>query len=194
MRLHHSRIRSVRSISSLAVAIIVFAGCGDDGNSSPEAGDQVVTLPTDAAGAEEVAEEMADEMVTQLEEQQATSGGGSATLVVGDQTWSFGSVLCGFGPEQIGDPEAEFVLSAIQDGLQLYVSIDGYGHSITLDDVQNFSDPSVSLANASDLGAAPPEEFIIVDGKSVRATTGFMDMSDESNLETIEGTLTATCP
>ena len=90
---------------------------------------------------------------------------------------------------------AEFVLSSLQDGLQLYVSIDSFGHSVTLNDIQDFENPSVSLTADSFTAQATggPDQFVEVDGNDVSATADFVDDTTDS-LEGTEGTLTATCP
>ena len=74
-------------------------------------------------------------------------GGGGATFTANGETWEFPSVLCAFGEDQIGQPGGVFNLSAIADGLQLYVSIDdsGAAHSLSLNDIEDFENPSVSL-------------------------------------------------
>ena len=61
------------------------------------------------------------------ERHEAATGGGSKTLTVGDENWTFEPVLCALGPEEIGQEGAEFVLSSIQDGEQMFVSIDVLG-------------------------------------------------------------------
>lgn len=123
-------------------------------------------------------------------------GGGGATLTVGDESWTFDSVLCAFGEDEIGQEGAELVVSSIQDGLQLYVSIDSFGHSTTLDDVEDFENPSVGLlagGPVASLGGGE-EEFIDVDGRDVTAEAQFTDaLANEPNAMTA-GTLDATRP
>lgn len=131
-------------------------------------------------------EEMVEGMVDDLEEQQQAQGGGSATLTVGDEEWTFDSVLCAFGEEEIGQEGAEVVVSSIQDGLQFYVSVDDFGHSVSLNDVENFEDPSVAIS--SDFAA---DDFIEVDGKDVSGEVLFVD---EEGGPVGEGSFEATCP
>jgi hypothetical protein len=189
-----------RSLIALFAALaLVAVSCGDDGGTdaadapsadagaadadSADAGD---STPEDAA--EDSAADMAEDLVDDLAETQASQGGGSATLTVGDQTWTFDSVLCAFGEEMIGQEGAVFNLSSIQDGLQMYASIDSFGHSVSLDDIEDFQNPSVSLSSAFGAG-----EFIQLDGKNVSAEIGFMDGTTDDFAE-IPGTFTATCP
>jgi hypothetical protein len=177
----------VRMVMALVVAGLVLTACGG-GESTTTAGvaDQDQAAP-DTQDTAADAEEMAEDMAENLEETQEAVGGGSATLVVGDQTWAFDSVLCAFGEEQIGQEGAEFNMSAIQDGLQLYASIDSFGHSVSLNDIENFAEPSVALE------AFPGDAEIALDGKSVSATASFVDSTSDS-FEGVEGTLEATCP
>ena len=78
------------------------------------------------------------------------------------------------------------MLSSIQDGLQVYVSIDSFGHSIDINDIEDFENPSVSLSTEGD-------DFILLDGKSVSAEAGFVDFSGDDFTST-PGTFEATCP
>ena len=203
-------MRKAMIVHAVMVAAITLAGCGGDDTTDPASeeatGGATATTAPDAAtspapsdleaSAAASAQDMADDMVEDLEDTQEAVGGGGATLAVGDESWTFDSVLCAFGEEEIGQEGAELVVSSIQDGLQLYVSIDQFGHSITLDDVEDFENPSVSLLAGSpvtSLGGGE-EEFIDVDGKDVTAEAQFTDaLSDDLNAMT-PGTLEATCP
>ena len=91
-----------------------------------------------------------------------------------------------FGEDEIGQEGAEFVLSSIQDGMQMYVSIDSFGHSVSLDDIQDFENPKVGLTAFGD-------GFVEVDGKNVRATAEFSDTTGD-DFTMVEGTFEATCP
>lgn len=186
-----------RHLAAFAALALVLAACGGS-EADPEVATDfpatTVALPADADEALEQAEElaenaeqMADDMVENLEEQQAAQGGGSATLTVGDQTWEFDSVLCAFGEDEIGQEGAELVVSSLQDGLQFYVSIDSFGHMVSLDDVSDFENPSVSL---STFGS---DDFIVVDGKNVSGEAGFMDSNSDS-MDTVDGSFQVTCP
>lgn len=134
----------------------------------------------------EDAEAFGDGVADQLEAAQNAAGGGGATLTVGDETWTFDSLLCAFGPDEIGQEGAEFVVSSLQDGTQFYVSIDSFGHSVSLDDIENFADPSVSLRSTGD-------DFIVLDGKNFSGAAEFMDGTTDS-FETTSGTFSGTCP
>ncbi len=172
------------------VMAMMFAACGGgDGGDDGDAGGgdaPAVTTPS----AEDLAEDpegAAQDLAEDLEETQQAVGGGGATLTVGDQTWTFNSVLCAFGEEQIGQEGAVFVLSSLQDGMQFYVSIDSFGHSVTLDDIEDFENPSVALE------ARGGGEFINLDGKNASGTAGFVDGTTDDFAET-EGSFEATCP
>ncbi len=185
----------MRMLAPVGVAALLAASCGSDdepaavGDASVDEATDAVDEAVDTAESGDLPEdavEFAEGQVDALEEVQEQQGGGSARLVVGDDEWTFDSVLCAFGEEQIGQEGAEFVLSSIQDGLQVYVSIDSFGHSISLDDIEDFENPSVSLSSDGD-------DFIIVDGKSVSAAAEFTDFAGD-DLATTPGTFEATCP
>ncbi len=146
----------VRSFAALA-GLLLVAGCGGSDDSIEDATSDVSEAI--AGGDEQEAVEAIDDLVDELEETQAAQGGGSASLTVAGQTYTFDSVLCAFGPDQIGQEGAEFVLSAIQDGTQLYFSIDSFGHGVSLDDIEDFENPSVSWSSVGD-------GFIELDGTS----------------------------
>ena len=143
------------------------------------------------------AEAAVEDIVDGLEEVQASEGGGGATFSVNGETWEFPSVLCAFGEDEIGQPGGVFNMSAINDGLQLYASIDdsGAAHSLSLNDIEDFENPSVSLAMsglvAGAFGVSP--EFLTLDGKNVSASVVMVD--ENTNVPTdAPAEFTATCP
>jgi hypothetical protein len=192
-----------RHICMLAAGIVFIGACGSDSG-----GDDAST-PDSAADAEDIEEavedladaddpqEAVEDLVDDLEAVQESAGGGGATFTANGQTWEFPSVLCAFGEDQIGQPGAVFNLSAIADGLQLYASIDdsGAAHSLSLNDIEDFENPSVALSIspfvASTVGA--PADFLTLDGKQVSASVLMID--DTTNQPTAEpAQLSATCP
>jgi hypothetical protein len=180
--------------------MIIGAACGgsaepnEDTAEAPTGTTEASSAPESPDDGSDDLEEYVEDLVESLEGVQEAEGGGTATLVVGGDSWTFDKVLCAFGPEEIGDPDAEFVLSSLQDGLQLYVSIDGFGHYVELADIGNFDDPSVHLVADSSMSmSGGPEEFVEVNGKEISATALFVDEVAE-NYDGVEGTLTATCP
>jgi hypothetical protein len=118
---------------------------------------------------------------------------GSATLTVGDDTYGFDHVRCAFGPDETGREDTEFVLSTIQDGMQLDATVHTrFGHVVTLDDVEDFENPRVDWS-AGEVGRVTGDiaEILRFDGKRVSATAGFTDGITGA---TADGTLTAVCP
>ena len=179
----------------LTACALALSGCGSDAPEGTDVGEAVESAVAEATDAvtdgsleemQQDAEQMAEEMAESLEAQQEAQGGGSATLTAGGQTWTFDRVLCGFGEEEIGQEGAEFVLSSIQDGLQLYISIDEFGHFVSVDDIEDFENPSVSLSNDGAAG-----EFITLDGKDV---SGEVTMVDDTGGGDVEASFEATCP
>ena len=163
---------TIRTLATAAVAGLAFtlSGCGGDAD---EAGSPSDTTASDLAGG--------------LEDAQDQAGGGTATLTVGTDTYSFDSALCAFD-EETGNEDFDFSLSAIGDGMQLSVdSGPTYGDNITLDDIEDFDNPKVGWSSDGD-------GFLTIDGLDVSAMTDFIDTTDET-LQTVEkGELVATCP
>ncbi len=132
-----------------------------------------------------------------------SSGGGTATLTIGGETWEFTTVRCATGSDETKSDEWDFSLSAIENGLQLSVDraadTGQYGDSIEIDDIKNFEDPSVKWSAPGidpTRGPVDSQPFVEVDGKSVTAETTFTDgTNDDGTLGApVPGTLQATCP
>lgn len=132
---------------------------------------------------------------------------GSATLVVGDQTYEFDNYYCFQGSDNTGNSRVSFSSGAFGevDGVrvQLDASIqdtdetnamdgDGTIQSISLNDVENFQSPTVGWdAVTGFIGA--PAWVVEYDGSTVHAEAEFDDLTTEETLETIPGTLDAVC-
>ena len=185
-------IRLPAAAAALALTLAACGGSADDGTVDDAvaevsaAGDALASAAAegseeDMEAAQQDLEESVEDMADSLEAQQS---GGSATLTVGDETWTFDGVLCAFGEDEIGQEGAEFVLSAIADGLQFYLSIDEYGHSASINDIENFENPSVSWE-------AEADGFITLSGKEASGESSFIDYD---TMETAEGSFEATCP
>ena len=193
---------SSRSILPILVGTaLALTACGGESEAPPAPATQAAPTttpepapePTDGApatgyddGAIEMEEEI-EEIAASMEAQQT---GGSASVTIGDQTWDFDGVLCAFGPEEIGQEGAEFVLSAIGDGLQFYISVDAMGQFVSLNDIENFEDPALSWEADQD---ASGEGFIQVDGKDVSGEATFIDYISES-WDEVEGSFEGSCP
>lgn len=166
---------------ALTLALLLSA-CGDDSG--------------DAATPPEVDPDERTEEPGDGDDVPDTEGGGSATLTVGDETWEFDAVVCAFGPEETGRDDTDFVLSSVADGLQLDATINAeFGHSVSLDDIEDFEDPRVGWYAGGPLGGVTDDgTFIDVDGDEVSAQAEFVDGTDDLSTERVPGTLTATCP
>lgn len=174
-------LRLSGAAAALALLLAACAGGSDDAASADEAAAEVSAAVDDLASATS-GEEMSEAVEDMAESLEAQQSGGSATITVGGETWAFDGALCAF------PGGGEFNLSAIANGLQFYLSIDEFGHSASIHDIENFDDPSVSYDSATDAG-----EFIRVDGKDISGEVGFVDFETDS-LDTLPGAFEATCP
>jgi hypothetical protein len=177
----------VPRVAAFVTVALLAAACGDD--APAQRGDGGSGTTSTAAPGATVAG------ATPATPPAAPGTGGSATLAVGDDTWTFDRVACAFGEQQIGQEGAEFVLTAFADGIQLYVSIDPWGHTITIDDIANFDNPSVgwSAGDPAHRLWADPGDFIVLAGRNVSATVEFWDTIVQ-DMEFTPGELRAECP
>lgn len=189
-----SRPRMLALTAAFTLGLTACGGAGDDAATTAE---DIVSQASAAADPsapisreelEENASEMAEDFSDMADNLEGQQTGGSASLTVGDETWDFDGVLCAFGPDEIGQEGAEFVLSAVADSVQFYLSIDEFGHSASIHDVENFEDPTVSWD--SDMNA---DGFITVSGKEASGEVGFVDYESEL-MESVPGSFQATCP
>ncbi len=178
----------MRACFAVLCMVLVVAGCGGDDDQG---------APATASGGTEPASTTEAGVATTMPPGDTPSGRGSAQLTIGDETWVFESVVCAFGEDQIGQEGAEFVLSSIEGGLQLYATIDSFGHNVSIDDIANFQNPSVGWdASRSFLSLiGRPTEFVEVSGSEVSAVTLFRNTAaEEDDFEGTPGMLTAVCP
>lgn len=182
--------------AALALGVTACGGA-DDAPAASDIASEVGAAASSAAAdpgsvsvdeLEENASEMAEDFSDMADNLEGQQTGGAASLTIGDETWDFDGVLCAFGPDEIGQEGAEFVLSAIADGVQFYLSIDEFGHSASIHDVENFEDPTVSWD--SDTNA---DEFINLSGKEASGEVGFVDYETDL-MEAVPGSFEATCP
>lgn len=184
------------TIVPMLLALGLLAGCGGDdpGTTAEERVEDAVAdaaedPPATAEEAAEDAQELADDLAEDLEAQQEAVGGGSATVTIDGETWEFDSILCAMGEEEIGQEGAELVVSATADGLQFYVSIDSFGRSIDLNDIEDFQNPSVAWS-AFDSGTG--DVTIEQDGKEVSGSSDAF-FSEVTGTQA-SGSFEATCP
>ncbi|MCE0487144.1 hypothetical protein [Ornithinimicrobium sediminis] len=213
MRYHHTVI-----VPALALALALAACGGDD---APEETADETTTSEEATDTAEDAATTEDETTTgdvpggeDADEESAEEGaaaggigaGGSATLTVGGETYEFDNYYCATGPEETGNDDVSFSSGAFGevDGVRVQLdasildfsgesAMEGEGtiQSVSLNDIEDFEDPSVSWsAEAGFMGE--PEWTIETDGSTVSAEATFDDGRTEE-IEEVEGSLEATC-
>ncbi|MBX3314071.1 MAG: hypothetical protein KF906_07105 [Actinobacteria bacterium] len=168
----------------------VLAGCGDDSDTSGSAdatdtGSQDTTASDDAGGSSG-----------------SSTGSGSATLTIGDETWTFDNVMCAEGTDETQSEDWDFSLLATSDEMRMNVDrgAEGgpYGDTVHVASTDDLADPSIEWeapGSAVTVGGEA-EPFVEVDGKDVTAEADFQDLTvdDGTVSESVPGSVEATCP
>lgn len=180
-----------------AAAMLLVTACGgDDATAVPEPDTTATPAAQPTAAAERVSET------------QAASGPGTATLTVGDESYSMAGVACKFTPEEARSETTSFALgvSGTVDGKRAQMTAyiedpeeqgryegDGVAYTIEVSD-QDFAEQAFHW-RAHTGGEFGPEATwtIVIDGKRVSAEPEFDD-SNTDEREAITGTFEATCP
>ena len=189
----------MRAAAALALALTVAACGGDetsgtveDMSSSDDASEIVADDPSDAevAANDEGDDGEADTDASAddaSDDSASAAGGGGAAIAIGDETWSFTGVECYFADDLEGDEE--FILLTTRDGMMLYLSIDGDGHYLELNDLDQPDDPRVNWYTMPDAA-----DFITVSGTGVVANTPVTGFDDAGAPLQADARLTANCP
>jgi hypothetical protein len=188
-------------------SVVLGAACGGDDDGEGE------TDAPAAASADEVAEGAPDdapegENGDDSAPAQQAGDRGSATLTIGEQTWTFDSYYCATGARETRNDRVSFSSGATgsPDGvrLQLDASIqdpseedrlegDGVIHSVTLNDIEDFENPTAGWSAVSGI-VGESNAFIQVSDGRVTAEAVFDDELTDGVIEEVPGTLEATCP
>ena len=167
----------------LVVVGLVAVSCSSDGATDTEPDTPDVTtasdqesLPKTQAPAEEPADEPADAT--------APVGDIAITMSIGDETWEFPAALCAYRNAPAGEAGSEWNVSHVNNGLQVYIADDEFGTLVSVADIENGGNPTVSWEAIGDAVE------ITVNSNDVTASGTF---TDGVNGGTAQGTLTATC-
>ncbi len=196
----HNANGRARLLAMFVATAIVAAACGGSTDAVPGTVDDSPTSTTSGSTTPDAT------TTTTPAETQPSVTRGSATLVVGDRTFEFDNYYCAQGSSNTGNAAVSFSSGAFGDyegtRIQLDASIldfdeqnrmegDGTTQSVTLDDVEDFENPSVGLSAIS--GVLSAVSFLIqYDGTTVTVEALFDDNTTDE-IEEIPGTLTATC-
>ena len=136
-------------------------------------------------------------------------GSGSAVLMIGEMVFEGTNVICVCSAEEAGSPDFPFNLSAFGESptgarAQLVADIydptgqerlsgDGVVHTISFNDIENFTDPTVAWETVEGPLADGAMTVITIDGKQISGQGAFDDGTTD-DIETVPGTLEVTCP
>jgi hypothetical protein len=167
----------------ILVIAMVAAACGgddssDSANSSPGA---TTTTAGDTPEATSAPTTQADSS----DSSPVSDAPGGIVLTIGDEVWDFPGAQCAFYNAKAGEDGSEWNVSNVQDGLQVYVYVEPGFEEVTIDDITNGGNPTVSWVAAGDALS------LTVNGDDIVAEGTFTDNVGGSAPTT--GKLEATC-
>lgn len=176
-------------LTSTVVLVLGLAACGGDADQPTDA--QSSGAEPSASGSAGQDPRGAGEAPDGQDGEQREVVSGSATLTVGDETWTFDRVACAFGDENF-QQGLEFTLTAYRDSLQFFVVVPtAVGHQISLIDTRVYHD-NRDLETLSMLSDLTESDFVVIDGKHV---SGDAAMIHETSGEPAgQASFEATCP
>jgi hypothetical protein len=171
-----------KNLVILAIAMVA-AACGG-GESSDSVTTDPGTTPTTAADTPE-ATSAPTTQADSSDSSPAADAPGGIVLTIGDQVWEFPGAQCAFLNAKAGEDGSEWNVSNVQDGLQVYVYVDSFVSEVTIDDITNGGNPTVSWADEGDAVS------LTVNGDDIVAEGTFTDNVGGSGPTT--GKLEASC-
>ncbi len=196
------RTGSAARVLGACIVGLSLAACGSDDSGD---GTSTATSPDDA-----MSEEMTSESPTPESDGGGSAAQGGATLTIGGETWEFTSFRCAFGHENTQSDVYSFSSDARGQhstgaNVQFQVDVrddtgqgryegDGVVYEIHVTDISDFTNPAVKWesSNGALLGMADGKTVVTIDGDSVTAT-GLFDDGLTDDVESVEGTVEATC-
>jgi hypothetical protein len=181
--------RHVREVGGLGRAITLLALLGACSGTDVPAGStpasDLEVVETTAVVADPAPDATVEDTIRDAAEEGEVLPAGGATLTVGGREWSFPAVVCLFGDDaaQVG---AEFALSAVANGYELYAAKYDERDVVTLDDIDGIAPEPVSLTSRGN------GRSIRVDGRRVTARITLV-APDEPGARGAEGALDAEC-
>ena len=170
----------------IGVAATAIAACSGPDDGRTETSDtRLIVVDTTALVADPAPDATVGDTTRDASEEGEVVPAGGATLTIGDRTWTFPGIVCLFD-EDATEVDAEFAMSGVTDGYELYAEIADTGHVITLDDIDGVAAEHLSFTTAD------ASHFLRVSGSTVTAETQFVPV-DDPDAEPVPGQLDATC-
>ena len=171
-----------KNLLILAIAMVAAACGGDDSSDSATTSPGATT--TTAADTPE-ATSAPTTQADSSDSPPASDAPGGIVLTIGDETWDFPGAQCAFYNAKAGEDGSEWNVSNVQDGLQVYVYVEPGFEEVTIDDITNGGNPTVSWVAEGDALT------LTVNGDDIVAEGTFTDNVGGSG--PTAGKLEATC-
>ena len=168
----------------LLAFVLVLAACtGGESGTDTEPETPNVTAASDQESPPET-QAPAEGSVDEPGDEPAPPGHIAITMSIGDETWEFPAALCVCKNAPAGEASSEWNVSHVNNGIQVYIADDEFGTLVSVADIENGGNPTVSWEAIGDAVE------ITVNGNDVTASGSF---TDGVNGGTAQGMLTATC-
>lgn len=158
---------ALKKILVILALAMVAAACGGSESSDPVDTTAGGTPTTVAAGSDGT--QAPTTQAAESDTPPAANQPGGIVLTIGDQVWEFPGAQCAFYNARAGDDGSEWNVSNVQDGLQVYVYVTPSVAEVTIDDITNGGNPTVSWIAGGDAVS------LTVDGDDIVAEGTFTD-------------------
>jgi hypothetical protein len=177
--------RSLALLAAAAAGLLSAACGGPDGAGEAVSGSDPPLIDTTAVVADPAPDATVENTTRDAAEEGDVQPAGGATLTIGETTWTFNGVVCLFG-EAATQVDAEFAMSGVADGVEIYAEIGVDGDVVTVEDPRD--DPAHPLSMTS----KDANRFVRVNGTNVTARATFVPLGDPGAAGT-PGRLEADC-
>lgn len=177
--LHHRR-RPLLLSTLVAVGLVASFGlssCSSDGSDA-----KAPTKEADSSATQPDGDDTGGDAATG----EAGGSGGTARITIGDETWEFEQVNCGFGEEETGVEGAVFNMAASKDRISLYAADEPDRAYLELADLDTADDGGLNWTTVGD----PVFE---VDGRQLSGTFDVVHMGDDGSQDEATAVFEADC-
>jgi hypothetical protein len=172
-------------LAAACTGVLCGACSGPDPTDGTPSSSDPQLIDTTAVIADPAPDATVEDTTRDAAEEDEVGPAGGATVTIGDSTWIFPEVVCHFDQEA-AQVDADFAMSGVADGVEIYAEIGADGDVVTLEDIRD--DATNPLSVTSKDGG----RFIRVNGPTVTARATFVPLA-VPDAPGVPGSLEADC-